>query len=149
MRHARTAFTRGLAVFVTCSLVAAGSIAVHAQADQDLTDQLPDEGDITVNKGPDMRFGTLEDVYGDSGSSFQGAIGFYNVQGTPAQAVPANGYGLGLDDMVVQWKEFQPRKDTTSCTPGADVSGGSCAAIEIDTSNLYEGGVALGVSIVE
>jgi hypothetical protein len=61
-----------------------------------------------------MRFGTLEDVYGDSGNSFQGAIGFYSVQGTPAQAVPANGYGIGLDDMVVQWKEFQPRKDQTS-----------------------------------
>ena len=98
---------------------------------------------------PEMRFGTLEDVYGDSGNSFQGAIGFYNQQGTPAQAVPANGYGIGLDDMVVQWKEFQARKDQTSCTPIADVSGGSCAAVEIDTSNLYEGGVALGVSIVE
>jgi hypothetical protein len=31
--------------------------------------------DITLDNGPDMRFGTLEDVYGDSGSTFQGSSG--------------------------------------------------------------------------
>ena len=44
MHHARARFTRWLAVFVTCSLFAGGSIAVHAQAVQALTDQLPVEG---------------------------------------------------------------------------------------------------------
>jgi len=145
---------RGLFLFLAVvSLVslAPGELAEEpatAESAEASSEQAADT-DAETDNGPEMRFGTLEDVYGDSGNSFQGAIGFYNVQGTPAQAVPANGYGIGLDDMVVQWKEFQPRKDTTSCTPIADASGGSCAAVEIDTSNLYEGGVALGVSIVE
>ena len=33
--------------------------------------------DITQVNGPDLRFATLEDIYGDAGNSFQGALGFW------------------------------------------------------------------------
>ena len=32
--------------------------------------------DITQVNGPDLRFATLEDIYGDAGNSFQGSLGF-------------------------------------------------------------------------
>ena len=45
--------------------------------------------------GPDMRFSTLEDIYGPSGDTFQGALGFRVLEGTTT--APAVATSLGVD----------------------------------------------------
>ena len=101
--------------------------------------------DISLANGPDMRFVTLEDTLGDSGNSFQGALGFLVIEGTTIPPQP--GFGAAVDDMVVQWREFRLVKDTTECDPAG--GGGSCASIEIETTNVYEGSAVLGLRVLD
>jgi hypothetical protein len=86
--------------------------------------------------------GTLEDIYGDTGNTFQAAIGFVNFEGTEFdEAQPS--YGLAVDDVVVKWREFELAPDVTDCATG------SCAAIELATTNVYEGRAVLAVTVLE
>jgi hypothetical protein len=140
----------------TCLLGAAGTGCVGADGSTDeyvLPNGPVRTWDLSQVNGQDMRFGTLEDIYGDSGNSFQGGLGMLTFQGTGAVLEPGAGYGLGIDDMVVQWREFLLEQDETSCTPvdggGGLDSGGTCASVELDTTQLYVGGAVLGVSIVD
>ena len=62
--------------------------------------------------------GTLEDLYGDGGNSFQGAIGYWVQEGiTGSQPMP--GYGVAIDDMVIEWREVSRAKDATQCATGS------------------------------
>jgi len=75
---------------------------------------------------------TLEDIYGDTGNTFQGALGFINFQGTigfPAKG----GFGEAIDDMVIEWREFTLETDSTDCDAG------SCATVALDTDRIYAG----------
>ncbi len=101
--------------------------------------------DITTFNGPDMRFTTLEDIYGPSGNSFQGALGFFIAQdpdaatGTP----PQNGFGAAIDDMVLEWREFRLDKDSTDCATG------ECAALDLQSTNFFEGSAILTITLIE
>ena len=92
--------------------------------------------------GPDMRFNTLEDFFGDAGNTFQGALGFVLFQGAVGNASVAS-YGEAIDDMVVEWREFELVADATDCVAGA------CATIEVQTTNVFEGNTQLSFSVLE
>src|SRR5262249_15476221 len=65
----------------------------------------------TVN-GPFLRFTPLEDVYDtEAGNQFQAAVGFVVFEGT-AGNVPKTTYGVGIDDMTVEWSEEHPIEQT-------------------------------------
>jgi hypothetical protein len=87
--------------------------------------------------------GTLEDIYGDTGNTFQAAIGFVNFEGTVANQARQS-YGIAVDDMVVKWKEFVFESDVTNC----DASG-NCAVIELATTNVFQGETVLTVTVLE
>jgi hypothetical protein len=99
--------------------------------------------DIVAFNGPDMRFGTLEDIYGDTGDNFQAAIGFINFEGT-TDSVAQQSYGVALDDMVFKWREFTLAADETDCGEG-----GSCAVVEVATTNVFQGETVLTISLLE
>ncbi|ANM28360.1 hypothetical protein ABI59_00040 [Acidobacteria bacterium Mor1] len=112
-------------------------------ADDTLTDNGPIRNfTLEAFNGPDMRFSTLEDIYGDSGPSFQGAIGFLVAEGTEDEQ-PVTGFGAAVDDMVFQWKEIQLDPDTTACT------GGACAVLELATTNFFEGSALLNITALD
>ena len=76
--------------------------------------------DITRAGGPDLVLETLEDRIGDTGTCFQGAFGF---QVRPKLAAldpdPQNGFGVTIDDVVLEWKETTYVPNATVCsTPG-------------------------------
>ncbi len=81
--------------------------------------------------GPDLRLFTLEDIYGDTGNTFQGALGFVNLQGK--SAVAQGGFGHAIDDMVIEWREFTLAPDATDCAAG------SCATLLLDTDREFIG----------
>jgi hypothetical protein len=102
--------------------------------------------DIQKVNGPDMRLFTLEDIYGLSGSTFQGAIGLITDEGTIGTQ-PIAGFGLAIDDMSMSWKEFDLQEDTTECDPL--LGGGSCASVEIEQTRLFEGSTTVNVTILD
>ena len=99
---------------------------------------------VAVHGGPDpeMRFFTLEDLFGDTGNTFQASIGFINFEGTPTNQAQQS-YGLAIDDMVVKWREVSLEEDETDCAVS-----GSCATIELATSNVFEGQTVLTVTVM-
>ncbi|ANM30160.1 hypothetical protein ABI59_12140 [Acidobacteria bacterium Mor1] len=86
--------------------------------------------------------GTLEDLYGDSGSTFRGAIGFLVAEGTIDEE-PETGFGASIDDMVFMWKEVALDPDLTECAAGA------CAVVELQSTNFYEGNSVVTVSVLD
>ncbi|MCP3979736.1 MAG: S8 family serine peptidase [bacterium] len=123
--------------------------------------------DLSALDGPDMRFNTLEDLYGDTGDTFQGAFGILNFEPEDLSENAEAGYGLAIDDVVVEWREFRLGDDAVSCgtvcsgdglTPcdgDEDCSGngfcggGSCALVELETSNFYDGAARLEITVLE
>ncbi len=98
--------------------------------------------DLTRLNGPDMRFNTLDDLYGDAGNSFQGALGFRVLEGTQGSQ-PSPGYGVGMDDMVIEWREVSLAKDATPCATGA------CATLSFDVTNGFEGVGSLALTVLD
>jgi hypothetical protein len=86
---------------------------------------------------------TLEDIYGDTGNSFQAAIGFIVFEGGTSTA-PQQSYGLAVDDMVMKWREFVLDPDAVDCAVS-----GSCALIGLTTTNVFEGQTVLTVTVVD
>ena len=63
-----------------------------------------------------MRFELLEDRIGDSGRDFRAALGLkLSQRGDPGDPDFQVGFGATVDDMVVEWREFQFVEDTASC----------------------------------
>ena len=94
-------------------------------------------------KAVDTRFSTLEDLYGKTGNSFQGALTFINFESNVTTA-PVAGYGHGVDDVVVQWREFRLDTDTTDCAIN-----GRCATLDLKTLNFYEGSALFEITATE
>jgi hypothetical protein len=90
-----------------------------------------------------MRLATLEDIYGDTGNTFQAAIGFVNFEGDPTGQAQQS-YGLAVDDMVVKWREFELDPDITDCSVSLN-----CAVVELATSNVFQGQTVLTITLVE
>ncbi len=97
-----------------------------------------------VNGWIDGRYYTLEDIYGDSGSRFQGAVGFVAFEGTTSLA-PKNGYGVAIDDMVVEWKETRTDEDTTTNCSTA----GACATLNLSAGTFYSGLAVLEITVTD
>jgi hypothetical protein len=101
----------------------------------------PSNGEASSCENESLR--TLEDIYGDTGNTFQAAIGFVNFEGTPASQSQRS-YGLAVDDMVVKWREFVLETDVTDCAVS-----GSCAVIELATTNVFQGQTVLTITVLE
>jgi hypothetical protein len=83
-------------------------------------------------KPADTPVATLEDFYGDTGKRFQAAVSFYNREPITSTFNPnVNGYGIGVDDMFISWKESRLDEDTTACA-------GECADVEVSSTLAYE-----------
>ena len=98
--------------------------------------------------GPDMRFNTLEDIYGDTGNTFQAAVSILNFDAnTSPEAV--TGFGLAVDDMKIEWREFTLEEDATDC--GDDVGGpyAACATVILKTGNFFEGSARVEVTVID
>jgi hypothetical protein len=96
---------------------------------------------IETANGIDMRFTTLEDVFGESGDQFQVGFSMINLEaaGSPAAV---GGFGVAIDDVVMEWREFRQDKDSTTCT-------GTCATIELATTNFFEGNSRVDIVALE
>ena len=81
---------------------------------------------------------TLEDFYGDTGNNFQAAVGFLTFEGTAYQPAKQD-YGLAIDDMVIEWREFTLVPDASDCAEG------SCATIQVTTTNVFDGNSSIGI----
>ena len=85
---------------------------------------------------------TLEDLYGETGNSFQAAMGFVSFEGTSSDPATQS-YGMGLDDMYVEWRELARGPDTTSCVTG------QCAALEVTQANLFDSEAVVAISLLD
>jgi len=100
--------------------------------------------DITDLNGPDMRFTTLEDFYGDTGTAFQAALGFNNREPDLNTLGISPGLGVAVDDMVIAWKETRLDADTTNCS-GA----GECATVETASGLSYDGNAVVSLTVTD
>ena len=100
--------------------------------------------DLNAVNGPDMRFNMLEDLYGKTGEFFQGSIGMWNFEAGPADPTPPMGYGIGVDDVVVEWREFSLVQDDTDCG-----TGGECAVLNMLSNNTFEGSTLVTITVLE
>jgi uncharacterized repeat protein (TIGR01451 family) len=114
--------------------------------DEYVTANGPDRNwSIVSFNGPDMRFVTLSDFFGDAGSSFQGALGMLNFEATvPPEA--ASGFGLSVDDMRIAWREFRLDQDATDCNAPVN---GECATLAFGATNVYEGSTLIEITVVD
>lgn len=94
--------------------------------------------------GPDMRFTTLEDFYGDTGTAFQAALGFNNREPDASTSGIAPGLGITVDDMVISWKETRLDTDTHNC-----VGSGECATLETGSTLSYEGNSVISLTVTD
>jgi hypothetical protein len=72
---------------------------------------------ISKAGGPDMRHVLLEDLVGDTGNRMQAALGLMVLEGTPDLPATAS-FGVAVDDVVLEWREFELVPDQASCGPG-------------------------------
>ncbi|HEX4825310.1 MAG TPA: hypothetical protein VFV19_13470 [Candidatus Polarisedimenticolaceae bacterium] len=99
---------------------------------------------VKVPNGPDMRFTTLEDFYGQTGKRFQAAFGFRNFEATASSPVAPNSYGVAVDDMVISWKETRLDEDTHTCA-----GSGECADIEVKSTLSYDANNLVEVTVTD
>ncbi|MCP3981018.1 MAG: S8 family serine peptidase [bacterium] len=94
--------------------------------------------------GPDMRFANLADLFGPAGDRFQAGIGMINFEKrSPSNPDPASGFGVSIDDVVLEWREFELVDDQSDCAAG------SCAVIDLATTNVYGDDSLLAISVID
>jgi hypothetical protein len=99
---------------------------------------------IAVNGFIDGRFTTFEDTYGDDGINWQGAVGYMVNEAIPGYPPQAKGYGVAIDDMVLEWKEVGIVEDTTTtCATGA------CATLDIATTQTYQSLGRINITVTD
>ena len=99
---------------------------------------------------PEAPVATLEDIQGDAGQTFRGAVGLINFEkSTTTDPTPAPGFGIAFDDAVVQWSEIGRIPDATTCGTSGMGGNGACATLEVDTTQSYEGNTVLTISLWE
>ena len=93
---------------------------------------------------------TLEDIFGPTGERFQGAIGLLNFETDDPLGNPVTpGFGLAVDDVFVEWREFTLVDDATACIAAEGSGGGACAVMDVDQINVFEGRSALRITALE
>ncbi len=140
--HAQALTTLGLALPVDDDI----DNDSNASIDEYLTKNGPLRNmDIFAFNGPDMRYTTLEDIYGEAGDYFQAAVGILNFEKpTPTDPDPIPGFGIAVDDMFFEWREFFLTDDNSTCS-----TGGECATIDMQTTNFFEGSTRLEITVLE
>jgi len=93
--------------------------------------------------GPDMRIVTLEDLAGEPGTTFQGAFGFEVHEGTAGEQ-PVAGFGVAVDDVALQWREYTLVEDQTACS-----STGQCAVVQADGGWRYAASARIGFTVLD
>ncbi|RMF71187.1 MAG: hypothetical protein D6738_14425 [Acidobacteria bacterium] len=98
----------------------------------------------------DPRFNTLDDFYGPTGDSWAGELGFLVAEPEGNDAA-LQSYGIGVDDMVVEWIESHPIDDTAAvCTAGNPDYDGQCARIALGVAfNTNDGDGEIPVTVVD
>jgi hypothetical protein len=86
---------------------------------------------------------TLEDLYGDAGKLYEAAFGFFVAEGTTS-GTPTPGYGLAIDDVVLEWDESHPIEDETDCALN-----GQCASISVKTISMYEANSLVPITVLD
>lgn len=95
------------------------------------------------------RYNTLEDYYGPAGSTWQGEIGFYVGEPTGTTAA-GKSYGLGIDDMVVEWQESHPVAQTgTKCSTSNPAWEGQCAQLSVGNLYTLDGDGQVPVTVID
>jgi hypothetical protein len=81
---------------------------------------------LRQNTPIDGRELTVGDVVGPAGDRFQAAVGILSTDSSESE----RSYGLGFDDMVIEWREYTSVPDATLCSSGA------CATVSTSTSRI-------------
>ena len=98
---------------------------------------------MAVNGFIDGRFKVFEETYGPDGINWQGAVG-YMVNEAFGGLPQVRGYGVAIDDMVLEWKESRVVEDTTtSCATG------SCATLDVATTQSYNSLGRLDITVTD
>ena len=100
--------------------------------------------DLSAFNGPDLRVTTWEDLFGDSGNTFQAALGYVVLEGTPSNVADSKSYGVTVDDVVVEWREYELAADGSDCA-----GSGECASLDLQTTNFFEGAALIQVTSIE
>ncbi|MCP3978372.1 MAG: hypothetical protein GY716_03430 [bacterium] len=88
---------------------------------------------------------TLEDIFGKTGDRFQAGLGILNFEKVRAgDPDPASGYGVGVDDMVIEWREFGLVPDETDCSLA-----GQCAVVKLETGSYYERSPLVELTVID
>jgi len=94
---------------------------------------------------PRVRQFTFEDAQGDEGVRYQGALGYMVNEATFGLGPQVRGYGVAIDDMVMEWKEIRLDEDTTTnCA-----AGGACATIDVATTQSYDAVGKLAITVTD
>jgi len=99
---------------------------------------------VQTSNGPDMRFTTLEDFYGDTGTQFRAALGFNTREPDTNTQGGTIGFGVAVDDMVISWKETRLDEDTHDCA-----GSGACADLESSTGVSFEGNSVVNLTVTD
>jgi hypothetical protein len=99
-----------------------------------------------------FRFNTLEDFFDPVGSSWQAEIGFLVLE--PEGEAQEDSYGMGVDEVVVEWMESKPIDQTEDkcgvSGPGGEEFEGRCARVTLaEESNTFAGDRRLEVSVLD
>lgn len=101
----------------------------------------------------DPRFNTLDDFFGPTGQSWQGEVGFFAGEPQPGSDPAVTGYGMAIDDMVVEWVETHPIAQAIGnvCNAGQNPDyDGQCASIALGVAfNTNDGDGQIPVTIVD
>jgi hypothetical protein len=97
----------------------------------------------------DIRFNTLEDFYGELvGPDWQGEVGMVTFEGSGGQSKQS--YGIGIDDMVVEWMEVHPIAQAGTACSSSPAYNGHCATLSLaNTRNTLDGDLLLPVTVVD
>jgi hypothetical protein len=106
-----------------------------------------EDGIITMSLGPGQSEPTGSFAPGPAGNRWQIGIGFWVEEST----VSDTDYGLGVDDVVLEWDETHPNTEATpACSrfggPGQP-AGQQCATLTADRLVLYECNESIGITV--
>ena len=106
-----------------------------------------EDGLIYLSLGPGQGEPTGAFAPGQAGNRWQIGIGFWAEESTSADT----DYGMGVDDVVLEWDEVHPIPEATAaCTRFGGVgqpAGLQCATLSVDRLNVYECNETIGITV--
>ena len=110
-----------------------------------------EDGIINLSLGPGQGEEQGAFAPGPAGNRWQIGVGFFVME----TGAPDVDYGLGIDDVVLEWDEHHPKDENnggpgTACnrfTPGGAIQ--QCATLVVDRAALYECNESVEVTVVD